>query len=151
MPERVGAPLFLLARFAEYYDEVVAIKLAIADGRLGAMLAVGDEPPPTEPADLAARTSARLAMTLLAQRNDIARTGTAREMDAYEQALYVMTALTDELFILETDWSGCDAGWTRWSNTGSSAAEMPACACSRWPKRCWPSRRSTGCRPMWPR
>ncbi|MFD0726585.1 DotU family type IV/VI secretion system protein [Lysobacter brunescens] len=109
MPERVGAPLFLLARFAEYFDEVVAIKLAIADGRLGAMLAVGDEPTPTEPADLAARTSARLAMTLLAQRNEIARTGTAREMDAYEQALYVMTALTDELFILETDWSGSDA------------------------------------------
>lgn len=109
MPERVGAPLFLLARFAEFFDEVVAIKLAIADGRLGAMLAVGDEPPPTDPGDLAARVSARLASTLLAQRNDIARTGTPREMEAYEQALYVMTALTDELFILDIDWPGRDA------------------------------------------
>lgn len=109
MPERVGAPLFLLARFAEYFDEVVAIKLAIADGRLGGMLAVGDEASPTEPAELAARTSARLAMSLLAQRNDISRTGTAREMEAYELVLYVMTALTDELFILEIDWSGSDA------------------------------------------
>jgi len=109
MPERVGAPLFLLARFAEFFDEVVAIKLAIADGRLGAMLAVGDEAPPTDPGDLAARVSARLTLTLLAQRNEIARTGTPREMEAYEQALYVMTALTDELFILEIDWPGRDA------------------------------------------
>jgi type VI secretion system protein ImpK len=109
MPERVGAPLFLLARFAEYFDEVVAIKLAIADGRLGAMLAVGDEAPPSDPGDLAARTSARLAMALLAQRNDLARTGTPREIEAYEQALYVMAALTDELFILDIDWPGHDA------------------------------------------
>lgn len=109
MPERVGAPLFLLARFAEYFDEVVAIKLAIADGRLGAMLAVGDEAPPTDPGDLAVRTSARLATTLLAQRNALARTGTPREIEACEHALYVMAALTDELFILEIDWPGRDA------------------------------------------
>lgn len=109
MPERIGAPLFLVARFAEYYEEVAAIKLAIAEGRLGAMLVVGDEPPPTEAIDLAARVSARLAGVLKSQRSDIERRGTPAEIEAHAQAVYAMAALTDELFILDVDWAGADA------------------------------------------
>jgi len=109
MPERIGAPLFLVARFAEYYEEVAALRLAIAEGRLGAMLTVGDEPPPTAPVDLAARVSARLAAVLKSQRVELARTGTPADIEAHGRACYAMAALTDELFILETDWPGADA------------------------------------------
>lgn len=108
MPERIGAPLFLVARFAEYYEEVASIKLAIAEGRLGAMLVVGDEPLPTDPVDLAARVSARLAGVLRSQRTDIERRGTPAEIDAHARAVYAMAALTDELFILDVDWAGAD-------------------------------------------
>jgi type VI secretion system protein ImpK len=110
MPERLGAPLFLVARFSEYYEQVAAIRLAIAEGRLGAMLAVGDEPTPTEPVDLAARVSARLANVIKTQRADIARTGTPAEIDAYRRAAYAMAALTDEQFIFpENEWPGAHA------------------------------------------
>lgn len=109
MPERIGATLFLVARFAEFYEEVAALRLAIAEGRLGAMLVVGDEPPPTAPVDLAARVSARLAALLKTQRIDLARNGTPAEIEAHNHACYAMAALTDELFILETDWPGAEA------------------------------------------
>lgn len=109
MPERIGAPLFLLARFAEFFEEVESIKLAIAEGRLGALLSVGDEAPPTRPEDLATRVSSRLAAVLLAQRKALERTSSPSLIDAHEQAMYVMAALADELFILEIDWSGRDA------------------------------------------
>ncbi len=109
MPERIGAPLFLLARFAEFFEAVAGIKLAIAEGRLGTVLVVGDELPPTDPGDLAARVSARLAGVLLAQAKEVARKGTPREMEAHEKAMYVMAALTDEVFILEIPWVGRDA------------------------------------------
>lgn len=109
MPERIGAPLFLLARFAEFFEEVEGIKLAIAEGRLGALLTVGDEAPPTRSQDLATRVSSRLAAVLLAQRKSLERVGTPSEIDAHEQALYAMASLADELFILEIDWPGRDA------------------------------------------
>lgn len=109
MPERIGAHLFLLARFAEFFEAVAGIKLAISEGRLGAVLTVGDEPPPTESGDLAARVSARLESVLLAQAKDVARKGTPREIEAYRSAMYVMAALTDEIFILEIPWVGHEA------------------------------------------
>lgn len=109
MPERIGAPLFLLARFAEFFEEVEGIKLAIAEGRLGALLSVGDEVPPSRADDLAARVSGRLAAVLLAQRKSLERTGSPSEIDAHEKAMYAMAALADELFILEIDWPGRDA------------------------------------------
>lgn len=67
MPERTGAPLFLLARFAEFFESVVDSKRAISEGRLGAVLSVGDEPQPTDPRELAARLSAKLAAVLRLQ------------------------------------------------------------------------------------
>lgn len=109
MAERIGVPLYLVARFAEYYEEVASLRLAIAEGRLGAMLVVGDELPPTSPVDLAARVSARLAAVLKSQRIELARSGTPADIEAHNRACYAMAALTDELFILETDWPGADA------------------------------------------
>ena len=109
MPERTGAPLFLLARFAEFFASVVDSKRAIAEGRLGAVLAVGDEPTPVDPGDLAARLSARLAAVLRLQEKEIARSGKPTEIDAHHKAMYIMAAVADEIFILEVDWPGRDA------------------------------------------
>lgn len=109
MPERTGAPLFLLARFAEFFASVVDSKRAISEGRLGAVLSVGDEPQPTDPRELAARLSARLAAVLRLQEKEVARTGKPTEIDAHRKAMYVMAAVTDEIFILEVDWPGRDA------------------------------------------
>lgn len=109
MTERIGAPLFLLARFAEFFESVVDAKRAIAEGRLGASLAVGDEPPPVESGEIAARLSARLAAVLRLQEKDIARSGKPTEIDAHRKAMYIMAAVTDEIFILEVEWAGRDA------------------------------------------
>lgn len=109
MTEHIGAPLFLLARFAEFFASVVDSKRWIAEGRLGAVLAVGDEPPVVEPGDLAARLSARLAAVLRQQEKDIAHSGKPTEIDAHRKAMYIMAAVTDEIFILEVDWAGRDA------------------------------------------
>src|SRR3990167_7025770 len=109
MAERTGAPLFLLARFAEFFETVAGIKLAIREGRLGAMLAVGDEPAPSDPRDLAARVSGLLDGVLRAQGQEVARTGTPGEIDSHRMARYVMAALADEQFILELDWAGREA------------------------------------------
>lgn len=106
MPERTETSFFLLSRFAEFFEELCRIKQAIADGRLNAVLTVGDETPPSEPGDLASCVSGRLAGVLRAQWMEVTRTGTAEEMKALRMALYVMTALADELFILEIDWPG---------------------------------------------
>ena len=109
MPERIGAPLFLLARFAEFFESVVDSKRAISEGRLGAVLSVGDEPQPTDPRELAARLSAKLAAVLRLQEKEVARNGKPTEIDAHRKAMYVMAAVTDEIFILEVDWPGRDA------------------------------------------
>ena len=95
MPERIGAPLFLLARFAEFYEAVAGSKLAIAEGRLGAQLVVGDELPSSDSAELAARLSAKLVGVLRAQEKEVSRSGTPAEIDAHRKAMYVMAALTD--------------------------------------------------------
>ena len=109
MTERTGAKLFLLARFAEFFETVASVKLAIREGRLGAMLAVGDEPAPSDPRDLAARVSGLLDGALRAQGLEVERNGTQGEIRAHRMALYIMAALADELFILELDWDGRDA------------------------------------------
>ena len=109
MPERIGAPLFLLARFAEFFEAVAGSKLAIAEGRLGAQLVVGDELPSSDSGELAARLSGKLAGVLRAQEKEVSRSGTPAEIDAHRKAMYVMAALTDEVFILELDWAGRDA------------------------------------------
>lgn len=102
---------FLLACFAEFYEEVASIKIAIAEGRLSSYLTSGDEPPPTHGPELALRVSSRLAGILRAQARDIAARGTSAEIKACTMAQYVMAALADEIFILdpELEWAGRNA------------------------------------------
>lgn len=109
MRDEVSSPSFLLGCFAEFYEEIASIRLALAEGRLPAYLATGDEPPPALAADLAARVSARLAEMLQQQARVVRRDATATEIEAHATAQYVMAALADEIFILELDWAGRDA------------------------------------------
>lgn len=109
MRDEVSSPSFLLGCFAAFYEEIASIRLALAEGRLPAYLATGDETPPTLGADLAARVSARLADLLRQQARAVRRDGTAMEVKAHTMAQYVMAALADEIFILELDWAGSEA------------------------------------------
>jgi type VI secretion system protein ImpK len=108
MPEIRPSPFFLLACFAEFYEEVASIKLAIAEGRLSNYLAVGDETPPTRGADLALRVSSRLAAVLRNQARGIHGCATPAEVKAYTMTQYAMAVLADEIFLLdpELEWSG---------------------------------------------
>lgn len=108
MPEIRPSPFFLLACFAEFYEEVASIKLAIAEGRLSNYLAVGDETPPTHGPDLALRVSSRLATVLRNQARGIHGCATPTEAKAYTMAQYAMAVLADEIFLLdpELEWTG---------------------------------------------
>lgn len=109
MHDEAAPPSFLLGCFAEFYEEIASIRLALAEGRLPAYLARGDEAPPTLGADLAMRVSARLTDLLQQQARAVRRDATTTEIKAHEMAQYVMAALADEIFILELDWAGHEA------------------------------------------
>lgn len=102
---------FLLACFAEFYEEVASIKVAIAEGRLSSYLATGDEPAPVRGADLALRVSSRLTGILQAHARNAASQRTSTEIKAFTMAQYVMAALADEILILdpELEWAGREA------------------------------------------
>ncbi|TJZ62604.1 DotU family type IV/VI secretion system protein [Chitiniphilus eburneus] len=106
MASRARAAHFLLGLFAEFYEEVATIKLAVREGKLPSLLAVGDETPPTRGAELAARVSARLTAILASQVRRVKDNGSDADLRAYNIARYVMVALADEVFILELDWPG---------------------------------------------
>ena len=95
MRDEASSPSFLLGCFAEFYEEIAGIRLALAEGRLPAYLATGDEAPPTLGADQAARVSARLADILRQQARTVRREATAIEVKAHTMAQYVMAALAD--------------------------------------------------------
>jgi type VI secretion system protein ImpK len=123
--ERGGA---LLARFAEFYEEVARLKLAIHEGQVPMYLAGGsaaNSAASVSAGDLAALVSQRLKMRLQDQAKHVALIGTQAEIDSYRIAQYAMAALADELLIIETDWSGRDA-WQQYlleqSVVGSSCA-----------------------------
>jgi len=107
MPEEGLTPSFFqLNCFAEFYEEVANIKLAIAEGRLGAYLAVGDEVPPTQAVDLASRVSGKLTSFLRQQAQTVSKNSSEATHRAYGVTQYIMAALADEIFILEIDWTG---------------------------------------------
>ena len=108
MPEIRPSPFFLLACFAEFYEEVASIKLARAEGRLSNYLTAGDETPPTRGADLALRVSSRLATLLRNQARGITECATPAELKAYTMVQYAMAALADEIFLLDPklEWPG---------------------------------------------
>ena len=109
MRETGASPPFLLGCFADFYEEVASIKLAIGQGQLSTYLVIGDEAPPTRSSDFASRVSTRLEAMLRQQAANVRRHGTVAEMNMLGLAQYVMTAVADEIFILELDWPGRDA------------------------------------------
>ncbi len=99
----------MLARFAEFYEEVARLKLAIRDGRLAFYLAGGNEPIDANGNDLAAMVSQRLKHILHEQYKAVKQSSTEAEVEIYEIARYAMAALADELFVLDLDWTGREA------------------------------------------
>jgi type VI secretion system protein ImpK len=113
MAERraTSAP-FLLAGFAEFYEELAAIKLALREGRLAAYLSVASEAPPATGQDQALRVASRLAQVLDGQARALAQGGASAEVKAGRIARYAMAALADEILLLDDElppWSGRDA------------------------------------------
>ena len=103
---------FLIGLFAEFYEEVVGIKLASRDGRLPLYLAQGERTEGLSGVELAAMASRRLYGKLARQARAVRADATEQELKAYLEAQYIMAALADEIFILELDWSGR----THWLN-----------------------------------
>lgn len=99
----------LPALFAEFYDEVARIKLAIAEGRLPLYLGDGKASVSVSGTDMAAMVSQRLKHRLQQQSRYVKDNATEAEIEAYAIAQYAMAGLVDEIFILEVDWSGADA------------------------------------------
>ncbi len=109
MPSRSDRGGALLARFAEFYEEVAQLKLAIREGRLPLYLAgesASKETISVTAADLAALVSQRLKTRLQNQAKQVALIGTQAEIDSHAIARYAMAALADELFIIEIEWPG---------------------------------------------
>lgn len=108
-----GSPVLdsfrLLDRCADFYQEIVNIKRAQAEGRLAAYLAPNEAQPLSMPSDLAERCSARLLNILRQLERDFRREAALEECRTQKTALYLMAALADEIFILELDWTGRDA------------------------------------------
>ena len=103
----------LLECFADFYQEVARLKLAVREGNLALYLSgnraeTGD----LSGAEFAAMVSLRLRNRLMAQAKTLRGAGTEAEIRAYRIAQYVMVALADELFILELDWPGGES----WGN-----------------------------------
>lgn len=109
MPERDDRSFFLLACFAEFYEAVADLKLAIQEGRLPLLLRNGDEPAPTESDAIAGMVSGQLAGLLRKQAARVERDCPHAVVRAYRIAAYAMAALADEIFVLELDWIGRDA------------------------------------------
>jgi len=101
--------LSLFDHFTVFYEEVVKLKTAAAQGALAGYLTLGDDVAPQHGAEFAARVNARLANLLEQQARLFAQAGSHKEIAAGDTARYAMAALADEILILELDWPGCSA------------------------------------------
>ncbi len=99
----------LVSRFADFYQEVAALRRAEAEGRLAAHLAGDGGVLPATGAEFAARASARLLALLQQQARRCTETPGTENSRLERQALYLMTAVADEVLIFELDWAGRDA------------------------------------------
>lgn len=108
MPDMRPSRPSLLARFADFHQEVANLRRAIAEGRLPAWLAGAGEAAPLQGQELALRVSSRLAGMLRAQAREAAAHGSNLEIKALTMAQYAMAALADEIFIFdaELEWPG---------------------------------------------
>ncbi|WP_159665817.1 DotU family type IV/VI secretion system protein [Andreprevotia sp. IGB-42] len=96
----------LFGTFCAFYEQIAAMRLAQSQGHLPALLVQGDEAPPTTAEDMATRASAQLAGWLRADAALTRKTGTDAYIRVHKMAQYVMTALADEILLLELDWAG---------------------------------------------
>lgn len=101
----------LLDRMAAFHAHVVRTRERLVDGSCAQALRTPEQPAPP-PEALAQRVSALLAALLQEQRRQQQNQSPEALWPRNEQALYVMSSLTDELLIFNTDWSGQDA-WLR--------------------------------------
>lgn len=105
--EDLQNPLVVMNRF---YQQIVEIKRLIDSGRLpedvSQQLRLGRAPNEQE---MAEAVSLRLQRWIEQLRLRIRRKLTEREAERVEEALYVVAALADELFIMELDWPARDA------------------------------------------
>lgn len=111
MPAYPSGRSFLLTHFAAFYEEIARIKLAVREGRLVRLLTPETPHAELPPEELAERVSARLLAILDRQQHEVATRATEAEIRAYDRARYVMTALADEVFILELEWPAAEI-WT---------------------------------------
>lgn len=102
----------LVARFADFYQEVAAIKRAQADGWLAAYLAGENSPAPSTAAEFAQRVSARLLGALRLQERRCSEEPSSEAGQLERKALYLMAAVADEILIFELEWPGRDAWLT---------------------------------------
>ncbi|ACR31155.1 DotU family type IV/VI secretion system protein [Burkholderia glumae] len=99
----------LVARFADFYQELAAIKAAQTGGWLAVYLAGDGAPQPVTGSEFAKRVSARLLALLQRQERRHADEADTAAGRAERQARYLMAALADEVLIFELDWPGRDA------------------------------------------
>ncbi|MDE2154554.1 MAG: DotU family type IV/VI secretion system protein [Xanthomonadaceae bacterium] len=99
--------------FADFYEEVARIKLAVQRGELARLLQPQSPHVPIEPRDQAERVANRLLAVLDRQSHAVAAVATDAEMEAYRRTRYVMAALADEIFILNLSWPGTEF-WTEY-------------------------------------
>jgi type VI secretion system protein ImpK len=99
---------FLLARFAAFYEEVARIKVAIDDDTLVAMLRPDNPHADIEPHEMAERVAIYLLGILDKQLHEVTNGATETELAAYMRTRYVMTALADEIFILNVKWAASE-------------------------------------------
>lgn len=99
-----GNPMIMMSRF---YQEVVEIKRWIEQGKLSAEVAeqlrITRAPSDEEIAEV---ISLRLQRWLEQARLQLDKVLTDREMTRINEAIFVMAALADELFVIELDWPG---------------------------------------------
>ena len=98
----------LLDRMAAFHAHVVRTREHLVDGTCAQALRTPEQPEPP-PQALAQRVSALLAALLQEQRRQQRNQIPQALRPRHEQALYIMSSLTDELLIFNTDWSGRDA------------------------------------------
>jgi type VI secretion system protein ImpK len=99
--------------FLAFYTELARIKTVLASAHPELLLPEKLRAPPgvedeagVDYDQFAAYLSRQLEHYLLKQRKKLEALCTAQELKAYREGEYVMTALADELFILEIKWDG---------------------------------------------
>lgn len=108
MPVQSRKSLSLVRNFSDFYQEVAAIKQAIADGTLPVYLADGRKTQ-TDIHSLVSMTSLRLYSFLVKQAQLVREQGNEQERKSYKVAQYAMAALADEIFIIKLKWDGNEA------------------------------------------